>query len=135
MIMPKLKAFAVKYLDGYNESTKIYWAKTPGKAKAMAMGDGDIGDPDEFIDLVAHRIPWADGLKGLAENELILEELRQGWHFELTAFGGEDDTLSAEDLPMIQDMGGLNAVFNAYYNGHGLIGLREDYAKKRDANA
>lgn len=106
-----MKAYRCEYHDGYETFSKFYWAKTRNKAKSCALYDDELGDPQRYLDIQAFRIPWADGLENVSNDDFILECLKHGYSYTAcTADGNEFITieLGKNDVPVLQKVGSID---------------------------
>lgn len=118
-----MKAWKCSTFDDIEgELAVIVWAEGRGKAKSFVVGDERLGDPD-FTWIHCRRASWADELQGLTEDELEIEEIKQGWTWNLP----EGEVVDADALPLIQKYGGtLNKFYAAYENPHTPLRYGED---------
>lgn len=113
-----MKAYECQYENGYGVFVKFYWAETPGKAKAQALCDEELGEPENFIDIYAHRIPWADNLDNASSNEFYLESIKHGYDYVTYDENGMERYLSKKDVPTLEKIGGsINKFWKLYDQG------------------
>lgn len=127
-----MKAYQCSYEGGGEIFSNFYWAPTAGKAREQAFYDGvEMGDPDRYIDIEVHRIPWADGMENASNDEVTIAALKQGYMFADPDFNYD---LSDLDLPVLEKLGGnVNKFWEFCYQGKikyddkGISYLVEDY--------
>lgn len=110
-----MKACEFRYEGGGEIFSTFYWAQTVGKAREQAFYDDEMGDPDRYIDIDVHRIPWADGMENASNDEVTIEALKQGYMFADPDYNYD---LSDQDLPVLEKLGGsVNKFWEFCYQG------------------
>lgn len=122
-----MKAYRCEHDDGYETFSKFYWAKTRNKAKSCALYDDELGDPQRYLDIQAFRIPWADGLENVSNDDFILECLKHGYSYTAFATCNADVTaddsalitieLGKNDVPVLQKVGSIDNFLKLYTKG------------------
>lgn len=110
-----MKAYECRYEGGGEIFSNFYWVQTASKAREQAFYDDEMGDPDRYIDIDVHRIPWADGMENASNDEVTIEALKHGYMFADPDYNYD---LSDQDLPVLEKIGGsVNKFWEFCYQG------------------
>lgn len=112
-----MKAYRCDYDDGYEVFSNFYWAKTRGQAKYYALHDDELGNPERYLDIDSYRIPWADGLENVSNDEFVLECLKHGYSYITYDDNGIKRELFEEDVPILEKVGNIEGFWKLYNKG------------------
>lgn len=123
-----MKAYYVKWVDGYMEPSAIIWADTANQAKGLALSALEATD---YTDIRVKRMRWADGMQDMDPGEFTIEELKHG---QVYVPDDGNPPVTEEDIPLIRKMGGYPELYKSILSGELIYDSEAGRYMKKDGD-
>lgn len=87
-----MKAYVLGLYSNSDAGNELVFAKDSKEAKKLNM---DL-EPDSYIDLYANRAPHFDDMENYSHKEIMREQWREGWWFDIGTPPSADNNVPDE---------------------------------------